>query len=185
MVIKVQDPVVTNEVDELEIPEASMVDGDSSEPALIEKNLELPSACDEEPMALEEQPTSLAFAATPNTQNVSVLGESDTVESKERFRQRLWCFLFENLNRAVDELYLLCELECDVEQMKEAILVLDEAASDFKDLTSRVEEFESIKRSSPHVSNGAPLNLKSDHRRPHALSWEVSMLFFFSFNATH
>ena len=42
------------------------------------------------------------------------LGEGDTGESKERFRERLWCYLFENLNRVVDELYLLCELECDV-----------------------------------------------------------------------
>ncbi|KAJ0973834.1 hypothetical protein J5N97_015799 [Dioscorea zingiberensis] len=82
-------------------------------------------------------------------QNSSVdeaeLGEVESAESKERFRQRLWCFLFENLNRAVDELYLLCELECDVEQMDEAILVLEEATSDFRELKSRVENFETIK----------------------------------------
>lgn len=153
------------------------VDADSSERDLIEHNP------DGEPKIFEEQPTSTLIARdhvalhydTPSSShNTSTIGESDTVESKERFRQRLWCFLFENLNRAVDELYLLCELECDVEQMNEAILVLGEAASDFKELTSRVEEFESIKKSSPHFSNGVPINLKSDHRRPHALSWEVS-----------
>lgn len=94
-------------------------------------------------------------------------------ESKERFRERLWCFLFENLNRAIDELYLLCELECDLEQMKEGILVLEEAASDFRELNARVEEFEKVKKSSSHVLEGAPLTMKSDHRRPHALSWEV------------
>ncbi|KAJ0105767.1 hypothetical protein Patl1_18833 [Pistacia atlantica] len=106
-------------------------------------------------------------------QSMNPLGEDDSSESKERFRQRLWCFLFENLNRAVDELYLLCELECDVEQMKEAILVLGEAASDFKDLTTRVEEFENVKKSSSHSMDGAPITLKTEHRRPHALSWEV------------
>uniref|UniRef100_A0A1D1YPV0 S phase cyclin A-associated protein in the endoplasmic reticulum n=1 Tax=Anthurium amnicola TaxID=1678845 RepID=A0A1D1YPV0_9ARAE len=95
-------------------------------------------------------------------------------ESKERFRQRLWCFLFENLNRAVDELYLLCELECDMEQIEEAILVLDEAGSDFRDLKSRVEGFESTKRlSSQLTKDGMGMNVKTDHRRPHALSWEV------------
>lgn len=94
-------------------------------------------------------------------------------ESKERFRERLWCFLFENLNRAIDELYLLCELECDLEQMKEGILVLEEAASDFRELNARVEEFEKVKKSSSHVLEGASLTMKSDHRRPHALSWEV------------
>ncbi|XP_059641490.1 uncharacterized protein LOC132283543 [Cornus florida] len=104
---------------------------------------------------------------------INAIGAGDTGESKERFRQRLWCFLFENLNRAVDELYLLCELECDLEQMKEAILVLEEAASDFKELKSRVEEFEKVKRSSPQMIDEAPLTMKSDHRRPHALSWEV------------
>lgn len=99
------------------------------------------------------------------------LGECDTGESKERFRERLWCFLFENLNWAVDELYLLCELECDVGQMKEAILVLEEAASDFKELTRRVQEFENVKRSSPQSIDVKCL--KSEHHRPHAMSWEV------------
>lgn len=109
------------------------------------------------------------------TQNIGAIDADGNIESKERFRQRLWCFLFENLNRAVDELYLLCELECDLEQTKEAVLVLEEAASDFKELNSRVKEFEKMKRTSSHVIDGAPLIMKSDHRRPHALSWEVSI----------
>ncbi|CAL0330606.1 unnamed protein product [Lupinus luteus] len=104
--------------------------------------------------------------------NMSALEEGHSNESKERFRQRLWCFLFENLNRSVDELYLLCELECDLEQMKEAILVLEEAAFDFKELITRVEDFEKVKKSS-QVNDGVTVPLKSDHRRPHALSWEV------------
>lgn len=106
--------------------------------------------------------------------NADAVNSDGTGESKERFRERLWCFLFENLNRAVDELYLLCELECDLEQMKEASLVLEEAALDFRELNSRVEKFEKLKRSSSHGVDGGPLVLQSDHRRPHALSWEVS-----------
>ncbi|KAL1818369.1 hypothetical protein ACET3Z_013238 [Daucus carota] len=101
------------------------------------------------------------------------IGKYEAVESKERFRQRLWCFLFENLNRSIDELYLLCELECDTEQMKEAVLVLEEAAFDFKELKSRVVEFETVKKASPKLNDGAPMTLKSDQRRPHSLSWEV------------
>ncbi|XP_043704734.1 uncharacterized protein LOC122654625 isoform X2 [Telopea speciosissima] len=107
----------------------------------------------------------------PKIEIMTTLEEGESGESKERFRQRLWCFLFENLNRAIDELYLLCELECDLEQMKEAILVLEEAASDFNELNSRVEGFESVKRSSSMCS--MQVNMKMDHRRPHALSWEV------------
>lgn len=109
-----------------------------------------------------------------DAQNADAVNSDDVGESKERFRERLWCFLFENLNRAVDELYLLCELECDLEQMKEASLVLEEAASDFRELNSRVEKFEKLKRSSSHGADGSPLVMQSDHRRPHALSWEVS-----------
>jgi len=75
---------------------------------------------------------------------INAYKKEETGESKERFRQRLWCFLFENLNRAIDELYLLCELECDVEQMKEAGVVLEEALSDFKELKSRVEGFDKV-----------------------------------------
>ncbi|PIN17308.1 hypothetical protein CDL12_10021 [Handroanthus impetiginosus] len=108
-----------------------------------------------------------------NAQNTDPINSDAEGESKERFRERLWCFLFENLNRAVDELYLLCELECDLEQMKEASLVLEEAASDFRELKSRVEKFEKLKRSSSHGADGASLIMQSDHRRPHALSWEV------------
>ncbi|TVU38092.1 hypothetical protein EJB05_11443 [Eragrostis curvula] len=98
---------------------------------------------------------------------------AETAESKERFRQRLWCFLFENLNRAVDELYLLCELECDMEQINESILVLEEAISDFQELKSRAEHFDNTKKSPGVPKEGTPMTVKADHRRPHALSWEV------------
>jgi hypothetical protein len=101
---------------------------------------------------------------------------AETAESKERFRQRLWCFLFENLNRAVDELYLLCELECDMEQINESILVLEEAIYDFQELKSRAEHFDSTKKSAGVPKEGMPMTVKADHRRPHALSWEVCFL---------
>ncbi|KAI5007737.1 hypothetical protein ZWY2020_008785 [Hordeum vulgare] len=108
-----------------------------------------------------------------NHTTVSVDLGGETAESKERFRQRLWCFLFENLNRAVDELYLLCELECDMEQINESILVLDEAISDFQELKSRAEHFDNTKKSPSLPKEGMPMAVKADHRRPHALSWEV------------
>ncbi|KAF4352596.1 hypothetical protein F8388_016293 [Cannabis sativa] len=199
--MKVQDPIVTAEVEvklmdpipkdtaevsDGENTETSKTDGDLINAVMVEGHPELVTPGNDGAELSEKQLSSTASIEdagvvcgatvhenTSNSHNMNILGECDTVESKERFRQRLWCFLFENLNRAVDELYLLCELECDVEQMKEAVLVLEEAASDFKDLTTRVEEFEKMKRSSSQFNNGVPLNLKSDHRRPHALSWEV------------
>lgn len=168
---KVEAPVVVTEVRDPEIFEESGRDGSSSEVHISKDNdLDTPESDPE----ICAEPTLTASGHYISNSNMSALGDCDTGESKERFRQRLWCYLFENLNRAVDELYLLCELECDVEQMKEAILVLEEARSDFRDLNTRVEDFEKIKKAPSQLINGVPITLKSDHRRPHALSWEVS-----------
>ncbi|KAF3437573.1 hypothetical protein FNV43_RR20329 [Rhamnella rubrinervis] len=185
MQVKLQSSIVNPEIGDPEISEVPISVEGPSELVLIDKDTELVLG-DKSGSEISEESTltaSLGDRDVPedgasndnisSTQNMITVGESQTGESKERFRQRLWCFLFENLNRAVDELYLLCELECDLEQMKEAILVLEEAASDFKDLNARVEEFEKTKRSSSQCNDGVPIALKSDHRRPHALSWEV------------
>ncbi|KAE8727089.1 Detected protein of unknown function [Hibiscus syriacus] len=157
-------------------PEVPTVDSDSSIEMVSPDAVSLPLENSGPETLRESVADRIEDGRKPDlskAQLITSLGEVDTGESKERFRERLWCFLFENLNRAVDELYLLCELECDVEQMKEAILVLEEAASDFKELTTRVEEFENVKRSSFQSVDGVTITLKSDHRRPHALSWEV------------
>ncbi|KAJ6827807.1 uncharacterized protein M6B38_365110 [Iris pallida] len=56
----------------------------------------------------------------------------------------------------------------------EAILILEEASTDFKELKCRVQHFENTKRSTTQLSkDGMPITAKADHRRPHALSWEV------------
>ncbi|XP_006655951.1 uncharacterized protein LOC102704066 [Oryza brachyantha] len=125
-----------------------------------------------------EVPVTSSSVASTESQTVLHASTSadfggETSGSKERFRQRLWCFLFENLNRAVDELYLLCELECDMEQINESMLVLEEAISDFQELKSRAEHFDNTKKSTALPKEGMPMTVKSDHRRPHALSWEV------------
>ncbi|KAJ4762897.1 S phase cyclin A-associated protein in the endoplasmic reticulum [Rhynchospora pubera] len=115
---------------------------------------------------------SLCNSELPAVSTLTLEGEAG--ESKERFRQRLWCFLFENLNRAVDEMYLLCELECDMEQIDEAILVLEEAKSDFRELKCRIEGFDSTKKLPSGIpKDGMSMAVKADHQRPHALSWEV------------
>ncbi|KAJ3697937.1 hypothetical protein LUZ61_001642 [Rhynchospora tenuis] len=115
--------------------------------------------------------SSLGNSDLPAVSTLTLEGEAG--ESKERFRQRLWCFLFENLNRAVDEMYLLCELECDMEQIDEAILVLEEAKSDFRELKCRVEGFDSTKKLPSGIPKDGMMAVKADHQRPHALSWEV------------
>jgi hypothetical protein len=68
------------------------------------------------------------------------------------------------------------ELECDMEQINESILVLEEAISDFQELKSRAEHFDSAKKYPSVPKEGMPMALKADHRRPQALSWEVCFL---------
>ncbi|KAL3617823.1 hypothetical protein CASFOL_038144 [Castilleja foliolosa] len=146
-----------------------VIDEDSSMgTTLLHSDTQLSENSELKVQEFKENPDNLTDA-----HNIGASNTDDACESKERFRERLWCFLFENLNRAVDELYLLCELECDLEQMKEASVVLEEAASDFRELKSRVEKFEKLKRSLSHGADGSPLVMQCDHRRPHALSWEV------------
>ncbi|KAL2935370.1 S phase cyclin A-associated protein in the endoplasmic reticulum [Bienertia sinuspersici] len=184
-VVDLSATVLTPDVDDLGL---TLVDDDDDTASgmIAVKDMELASSV----QGLPEIPTAGNAEAIPadcrsglpnssskdnllNSPVMSNIGEPEQGESKERFRERLWCFLFENLNRAIDELYLLCELECDFGQVKEAILVLQEAESDFRELNVRVEEFETTKTNSCLSASGAVMSIKGNHRRPHALSWEV------------
>lgn len=183
MTVKLQVPISMPQDDHPELPELPFRNGDSAPQIAAQDSTSNSFENSGVEVAAESTITGsvevsgLAQDRTihPNSsklETINSFGEVDAGESKERFRQRLWCFLFENLNRAVDELYLLCELECDMEQMKEAILVLEEATSDFKELQGRVKEFEKVKKSS-QLTDSSTMTMKTDHRRPHALSWEV------------
>lgn len=182
--VEVSSLSLSAKVDDVELSAVGADDGNAAD-GIVTQDSEIAST---EQIALEASGNSNTVTGVgdlgdlPNsasTDNVSeapitrTLEGPDEGESKERFRERLWCFLFENLNRAVDELYLLCELECDLEQVKEAILVLQEAESDFKELHVRVEEFEKMRKNPTQPASGAVMSMKGDQRRPHALSWEV------------
>ncbi|KAJ9677512.1 hypothetical protein PVL29_022484 [Vitis rotundifolia] len=184
MTVKLQVPIIVSQDSHSEISELPVRNGDSTTLMVVQDSKSYPPENSEPEVSGESTITdSVEVSGVAQDSKIhhdaskleimSSFGEGDAGESKERFRQRLWCFLFENLNRAVDELYLLCELECDLEQMKEASLVLEEAASDFKELNSRVKEFEKVKKSSSQLTDSTPMTMKTDHRRPHALSWEV------------
>ncbi|KAJ7564334.1 hypothetical protein O6H91_02G013300 [Diphasiastrum complanatum] len=139
-------------------------------------NTEIPYFAEEAENAREEDSFDISFAANMLRDK---LNAGDLGANKERFRQRLWCYLFENLNRAVDELYFLCELECDMDQIREALLVLDEAGVDFKDLKARIKGFNKLKKSPDvthtlHSANGGSnMSARLEHHRPHAIAWEV------------
>ncbi|KAK6920941.1 S phase cyclin A-associated protein in the endoplasmic reticulum, N-terminal [Dillenia turbinata] len=182
MIVELQESVVISGSGDPEVPKTQPGNGSPSPVVMAQAHEVLPLKSSEPETSGESVTASVELCGfqqeskfnekAPKIPSLTALSE-DAGESKERFRQRLWCFLFENLNRAVDELYLLCELECDMDQMKEAILVLEEATYDFQELATRVKDFENMKKSSSMLIDEMPITMKTDHRRPHALSWEV------------
>ena len=81
---------------------------------------------------------------TPATPTESVLSASDqnseSSRSRSNFQNRLWKFLFSNINRAVDELYYLIEEEDSISKCREGINLFIKCQNDFEKLISRIED---------------------------------------------
>ncbi|KAK9516685.1 hypothetical protein VZT92_024603 [Zoarces viviparus] len=79
---------------------------------------------------------------------------------KVDLRARYWAFLFDNLRRAVDEIYVTCESDQSVVECKEVLLMLDNYVRDFKALIDWIQLQEKLEKTD--VQN-----------RPTSLAWEV------------
>ncbi|ESN99928.1 hypothetical protein HELRODRAFT_192651 [Helobdella robusta] len=80
--------------------------------------------------------------------------------NKKDIRARYWAYLFENLHRAVDEIYQTCETDESVVECKEVIMMLDQYKKDFDSLIGRLhlmQDYENADESS----------------KPKNLAWEV------------
>ncbi|ELK27600.1 S phase cyclin A-associated protein in the endoplasmic reticulum, partial [Myotis davidii] len=70
-------------------------------------------------------------------------------------RARYWAFLFDNLRRAVDEIYVTCESDQSVVECKEVLMMLDNYVRDFKalidwiQLQEKLEKTDAQSRASP------------------------------------
>ncbi|XP_064475100.1 S phase cyclin A-associated protein in the endoplasmic reticulum-like isoform X2 [Ornithodoros turicata] len=75
-------------------------------------------------------------------------------------RARYWAYLFENLRRAVDEIYKTCETDESILECKEAVMALENYSKEFKALIDWIEL-------SKELENTPPPN------RPTCLAWEI------------
>eukprot|EP00794_Sanderia_malayensis_P010037 gene10037-11063_t len=79
---------------------------------------------------------------------------------KDSLRARYWSYLFENLQRAVDEIYETCDNDESIVECQEVIMMLDNCKKDFVALISRIDMFNELE--------------KQDAKdRPQSLAWEV------------
>ncbi|XP_036590542.1 S phase cyclin A-associated protein in the endoplasmic reticulum isoform X2 [Trichosurus vulpecula] len=78
-------------------------------------------------------------------------------------RARYWAFLFDNLRRAVDEIYVTCESDQSVVECKEVLMMLDNYVRDFKALIDWIQLQEKLEKADAQS-------------RPTSLAWEVKKM---------
>ncbi|XP_076863543.1 S phase cyclin A-associated protein in the endoplasmic reticulum isoform X2 [Brachyhypopomus gauderio] len=79
---------------------------------------------------------------------------------KVDLRARYWAFLFDDLRRAVDEIYVTCESDQSVVECKEVLMMLDNYVRDFKALIDWIQLQEKLEKTDAQ-------------NRPTSLAWEV------------
>uniref|UniRef100_A0A8C3PHF1 S-phase cyclin A associated protein in the ER n=1 Tax=Calidris pygmaea TaxID=425635 RepID=A0A8C3PHF1_9CHAR len=82
---------------------------------------------------------------------------------KVDLRARYWAFLFDNLRRAVDEIYVTCESDQSVVECKEVLMMLDNYVRDFKALIDWIQLQEKLEKADAQSSK---LHLVAEIRNP-------------------
>ncbi|XP_038640148.1 S phase cyclin A-associated protein in the endoplasmic reticulum isoform X1 [Scyliorhinus canicula] len=103
-------------------------------------------------------------AASTEKSSLSTVGEKSPTKGRQPrkidLRARYWAFLFDNLRRAVDEIYVTCESDQSVVECKEVLMMLDNYVRDFKALIDWLQLQEKLENTDAQ-------------NRPTSLAWEV------------
>ncbi|RDD45092.1 S phase cyclin A-associated protein in the endoplasmic reticulum [Trichoplax sp. H2] len=112
-----------------------------------------------------------------------------SIISRHNLKARYWSYLFDNLNRAVDEIYCVCENDENINGCQEVIMTLDICKKDFNALVERIHlqtEFEvadskptslawEVRKSSPGKSFSMDGSRRSSERTSSSSSNRLSM----------
>ncbi|XP_030312825.1 S phase cyclin A-associated protein in the endoplasmic reticulum [Calypte anna] len=102
-------------------------------------------------------------AATAGDKNFDKSPTKTRQPRKVDLRARYWAFLFDNLRRAVDEIYVTCESDQSVVECKEVLMMLDNYVRDFKALIDWIQLQEKLEKADAQS-------------RPTSLAWEVKKM---------
>ncbi|KAJ7311220.1 hypothetical protein JRQ81_006832 [Phrynocephalus forsythii] len=102
-------------------------------------------------------------AATGGEKNFDKSPTKTRQPRKVDLRARYWAFLFDNLRRAVDEIYVTCESDQSVVECKEVLMMLDNYVRDFKALIDWIQLQEKLEKADAQS-------------RPTSLAWEVKKM---------
>lgn len=104
--------------------------------------------------------SSLSSPATQRKAHSDKQSGSNRVPGKKDLRARYWAFLFENLHRAVDEIYQTCETDESVVECKEVIMMLNQCTKDFQSLIERLDVLRAYENA-------------DETNKPTSLAWEL------------
>ncbi|XP_051484427.1 S phase cyclin A-associated protein in the endoplasmic reticulum isoform X2 [Apus apus] len=113
-----------------------------------------------------KQSTSIDCKLTAGAAGDKNFDKSPTKTRQPRkvdLRARYWAFLFDNLRRAVDEIYVTCESDQSVVECKEVLMMLDNYVRDFKALIDWIQLQEKLEKADAQS-------------RPTSLAWEVKKM---------
>uniref|UniRef100_UPI00398ECF73 S phase cyclin A-associated protein in the endoplasmic reticulum isoform X2 n=1 Tax=Pristiophorus japonicus TaxID=55135 RepID=UPI00398ECF73 len=106
----------------------------------------------------------MMMAAATEKSSLITIGEKSPTKGRQPrkidLRARYWAFLFDNLRRAVDEIYVTCESDQSVVECKEVLMMLDNYVRDFKALIDWLQLQEKLEKTDAQ-------------NRPTSLAWEV------------
>jgi hypothetical protein len=107
-----------------------------------------------------ERVNSYSGPADASKRTVGGDGNEEGIHSRRDLKARYWSYLFDNLQRAVDEIYATCEMDVSVVECQEVIMTLDVCRRDFRALIDRIKLQEAFEKA-------------DEASRPTSLAWEV------------